>query len=86
MSDRGDHRSDRVTGRPGQPASPLLQIVRGEPTPAELAALVVVLAAAAAVQPGPRPAPRPPSRWSDPRALVRVALIGAGGWVNSARG
>lgn len=77
--------SDSATGTPEQPASPLLRVVRGEPTPEELAALVVVLAAAAG-RAGRRPAPRPPSRWSDRRAPVRVPLHGPGGWVNSARG
>ena len=47
---------------------PLLRVVRGNPTPPELAALVLVLSARARQ---PEPASRPPSRWADPAYRLR---------------
>jgi hypothetical protein len=53
-------------------ARPLLSVVRGEPTAAELAALVVVIAARAA-QGGPAEPMRPPAaEWSSKRRLLRL--------------
>ncbi|HYT11113.1 MAG TPA: acyl-CoA carboxylase subunit epsilon [Mycobacteriales bacterium] len=52
--------------------TPFLQVVRGEPTPGELAALVAVLAAWAGA--AGRPAPRPRSAWADPAARLRRPL------------
>lgn len=63
------------------PAEPLLRVVRGGPSDAELAALVAVLAA--------RPAPAEPpavvrGAWADPATLVRQPLApGVGGWRRS---
>src|SRR5205823_3817692 len=59
---------------------PLLRVVRGQPTAAELAALVaVVTAARAAAAP---PASRPRSPWTDPRCALRRPLeVGAGAWL-----
>lgn len=64
-----------------QPSRPLLRVVRGEPDPAELAALVMVLAAAsrtASPEPGEQ---APPGRnWGAPRTLVRQAVAPIGWW------
>jgi len=56
---------------------PFLRVVRGEPTAAELAALVVVLAAA-----GPAaPEAEARSRWADRGAALRRPLhAGRGAW------
>jgi len=66
-------------------AAPLLRVVRGDPTPEQLAALVAVVAARAAGGPEPEPAPR--SAWSDPAALVRRPLPAPapGAWRTSLR-
>jgi len=57
---------------------PVLRIVRGEPSEAELAALVAVLARAAGV---PVPEPGAPSAWRDRAALLRRPLHpGPGAW------
>lgn len=61
---------------------PLLRIVRGEPTPEEVAALVAVLTARASAVP-----PAPPVRpaWSDPgRRLGFTHRPGPGAWQRSA--
>ncbi|HLL08908.1 MAG TPA: acyl-CoA carboxylase subunit epsilon [Nocardioidaceae bacterium] len=65
-------------------APPLLRVVRGDPTPEELAALVTVLAARRS-RPG-RPAFRRRSTWPDRRRALRRPLhAGPGGWLDSAR-
>jgi hypothetical protein len=74
---------------PGPPSGPapaaplLLRIIRGEPTPAELAALVTVLAArSAAARAGAGQADEDArGAWSDPARLVRTPLRAMpGGW------
>jgi hypothetical protein len=61
---------------------PLLRVVRGDPTPEELAALVAVLAARSAA---PAPAPRLRSAWADPaRRLGLTHRAGPGAWRRSA--
>ena len=62
-------------------ARPVLRVVRGTPDPAELAALVAVVAALSGR--GSGVAPRPRSAWSDPARLVRGSLP-SGGWRSSA--
>jgi hypothetical protein len=60
-----------------------LQVVRGDPTPEEVAALVTVLTARArAAAAGGRPRPRPRrSDWADPsRRLRRTLPHGPGAW------
>jgi hypothetical protein len=59
-------------------APPLLRVVRGDPTPAELAALIAVVGARSA---GAEAEPAPPSRWNRPATLLRRPLHpGPGGW------
>ena len=61
--------------------TPYLRVVRGEPTPSELAALVAVLA----TRSGPAaPAPRVRSAWADPARQLRVGRPGPGAWRRSA--
>ncbi|HZC74060.1 MAG TPA: acyl-CoA carboxylase subunit epsilon [Jatrophihabitans sp.] len=60
--------------------APNLRVVRGDPTPEELAALTAVVAAAGAAEP---PAPERVRRggWSDPaRQLRRPLFAGPNGW------
>lgn len=59
-----------------EPPAPLLRVVRGNPSPDELAALVVVVAA---LQRSPSPAPPAGSRWGRPQ-LRRDLPRGAGAW------
>ena len=57
---------------------PFLRVVKGDPTPEELAALVGVLASLGG--PAPSPLRRTPD-WNAPRRLHRVVHPhGAGGW------
>ena len=63
---------------------PVLRVVRGDPSPEELAALTVVLAAASGG--GEEPEQGPPSSWTDRSTLVRRPLHpGRGAWVASGR-
>jgi hypothetical protein len=62
---------------------PLLRVVRGEPTDAELAALTT--AVLALVPDSTAPAPPPAGRWNDPAARMRRELHpGPGAWRASA--
>jgi acyl-CoA carboxylase epsilon subunit len=62
----------------------MLRVVSGQPTPEELAALVVVLSAQ---PPAPAPAaPTRPSGWADRAAAIRAPLApGPGAWRASGR-
>jgi hypothetical protein len=72
-----DEVTDQVTDEPDTTA-PFLRIVRGDPTPEELAALVTVLASLGG--PAAAPARRTPS-WNAPRRLHQVVHPhGPGGW------
>jgi hypothetical protein len=63
---------------------PLLRVVRGEPTPDELAALTVVVAALS--QGRPRRPPATVGAWASPAGLMRRPLpVGPGGWVAAGR-
>jgi hypothetical protein len=60
-------------------ARPLLRVVKGDPTPEELAALVTVMAGRRAGAAGPPPRRRP--RWGHPAyAHRREHRAGAGAW------
>jgi hypothetical protein len=60
----------------------LFRVVKGDPTPEELAALTVVLAAASG---GEAPAPKRRSLWGQPAAGIRRPLQpGPGAWRASA--
>jgi hypothetical protein len=68
---------------PGQAGSPPpLRIVRGDPTPEELAALVAVLAAASGDGPSSGPT-APVSQWAPPARLLRRAVAPTGWWESS---
>jgi Acyl-CoA carboxylase epsilon subunit len=58
---------------------PVLSVLRGEPTQAELAALLVVLAAGQRAQPASRG--KPPSLWGSPGQTLQAPLFpGPGAW------
>jgi hypothetical protein len=60
-----------------------LRIVRGEPTPEELAALTAIVTAAAGAAPAPAAAEAPQrrGRWNDPAYTHRrLWPTGPGGW------
>ncbi|MCW2696947.1 MAG: hypothetical protein JWR62_2032, partial [Modestobacter sp.] len=62
-----------------EPARPLLRVLTGEPTPEELAALTVVIAALS--QQRPRLRVTPVGAWASNADLVRRPLqAGPGGW------
>ena len=65
-----------------------LLILRGDPTPEELAALLVVLAAMRATEPPPEPY-SPDDRWSGAgnwrQTVPTGALLQAAGWDRNAR-
>ncbi len=80
-SDAGNEGS--VSSEPTEPARPLLRIVRGDPSPEEVAALVTVLAARSGG--GGDEAPPQPSAWSRPSfAHARPLSVGPGAWRMSA--
>ncbi|WP_406283138.1 acyl-CoA carboxylase subunit epsilon [Embleya sp. NBC_00896] len=63
----------------------MIKVVRGEPTPEELAVIVTVVAAKAAAGGGAAPAPAIASRWNAPARLVRrPQRPGPGAWRASA--
>ena len=70
--------------RPAPAGSPVLTVVRGNPSAEEIAALVAVLTAARAASAGAAAA-RPGSAWSARSRLLRAPLPrGPGGWRASA--
>ena len=78
--------TDETGQQAQQPQRPLLRVVRGEPTPEELAALVAVLTAPAAGATGGEQPTAVRSDWHDPARLVRRPLhVGPDGWRSSGR-
>jgi hypothetical protein len=73
--------TDVVPTSSTDPATPFLRVVKGDPTPEELAALVTVLASLG----GPSDAaPRRTPEWNAPGRLHRVPQAhGADGWRSS---
>jgi len=73
-------------GATGADARPILYVVRGQPTEAELAAVVTVLAArAAALAGGTAPARAVRSTWPDRSRMMRASISpGPGAWRRSA--
>ncbi|MCX4469606.1 acyl-CoA carboxylase subunit epsilon [Micromonospora sp. NBC_01655] len=70
--------------RDGAPPRPIV-LVRGDATPEQLAALMVVLARATGSATANDPAPRRSSVWVERARLVRPPLFrGPGAWRNSA--
>ena len=81
MSGSGPAAPERT---PAAPARPLLRVVRGDPTPEELAALVAVLAARGS-EAASAPSPRAGGGWSDHARGMRTALPhGPGRWRSAA--
>ena len=77
--------STRTDHEVSVPARAELRVVRGNPTPEELAALVVAFSTYAESAEAARPAPRI-SRWADRRAALRRPLVvGPGAWAASGR-
>jgi len=70
-----------VSEQPAVASAPFLTVLRGEPTDAELAALVAVLASAgepATAAAGPR------SLWGDPALQLRsAAMPSSGAWTSA---
>ena len=62
---------------------PLLRIVRGEPDPIELAALVAVISAAQGVEDEEAPEAPTPSEWARPERLVRQPVHVTGWWASA---
>lgn len=62
---------------PGSAATgaPLLRVVRGEPTPEELAALVAVVSASAAASAGTEEEPVALSEWAAPERSMRTPVF-----------
>ncbi len=74
-----DRRPTEEAGAASSP--PVLRVVKGDPTPEQLAALVAVLAATGG---GGSPAPRRTPAWSTPRRRLRQPLAhGPGAWRSS---
>ncbi|SDX49757.1 Acyl-CoA carboxylase epsilon subunit [Modestobacter sp. DSM 44400] len=68
-----------MAGATEEQQPPLLRVVTGEPTPAELAALTAVVAALS--QRRPRRRPTPVGGWAERGDAVRRPLqAGPGGW------
>jgi Acyl-CoA carboxylase epsilon subunit len=86
VSDESE-RSSSENGSAAEPARPVLRIVRGDPTPEELAALLAVVGAKSGTGSGAAelPARSTRSAWSDPARLVRRPVRpGPDGWRRSA--
>ena len=79
-----------MTGpEPGATAPPVLRIVRGEPSPEELAAVVVALAAAASAGEsagGAAAGAGDASRWAPPERLLRGPAFPTGWWASGLPG
>ena len=66
----------------GSDEQPVLRVVKGDPTPEEVAALVAVIAALGSGPADEKPKPR--SAWADPARRLRAALPhGPGAWRSS---
>lgn len=66
--------------QPNEPARPQLRVVRGDPTPEELAVLTALVTASASDEVAAPPVPAR-GRWNDPaRGHRRQLLNGPGGW------
>ena len=69
-------------GEPGITQTPLLRVVKGNPTPEEVAALVAVVSASASAP--AKPAQRPVPEWNRPDRQVRPSYShGPGAWRTS---
>lgn len=77
--------TEQTPSASGEPGRPALRIVRGTPTPEELAVVTaLVVTASGGSAPEPQPAPR--GRWNDPaRAHVLMPQPGPGAWAATYR-
>ena len=83
MSTDGPANTDDTAGH--EAPRPVLRIVRGDPTPEELAALVAVVTGVSAAAASATKTRRPRSEWSTPARSHRTPLApGLGGWRASA--
>jgi hypothetical protein len=74
----GDATGSDLEAAPTSDTPPFLRIVKGDPTPEELAALVTVLAS---LSTAPESPDRPAREWNSPRRLHRVVHPHLpGGW------
>ncbi len=81
--------ANESTETPPEPQKPALRVVKGDPTPEELAALVAVLAARSAAAADAASRARKPvrSEWGHPARAVRgVHRAGADQWRRSSWG
>ena len=81
--------SDETEPQDSPVAKPILRVVKGDLTPAELAALVAVIAVrnAAAANAAARVKPKIRSAWGHPVAMARKPhQVGPGAWRQSALG
>ena len=70
---------DERAGQMGGSDEPLLKIVKGDPSPEEVAALVAVVGALGSAATAPAPSPRP--EWNAPHRLLRPPhQPGPAGW------
>jgi hypothetical protein len=82
VSDDGPLVEESPQGDRLETTPPLLRVVRGDPTPEELAALVAVIASLGSPADGAR---RRTPEWSAPHRRMRVHYShGPGGWRSSA--
>lgn len=83
MSEHEEAAADAAPADDAATPRPLLRVVKGDPTPQEIAALVAVLSATAA-QPAEEPPPAR-SEWASPARRMRPVLRpGPGAWRASA--
>ncbi|MFJ2112604.1 MULTISPECIES: acyl-CoA carboxylase subunit epsilon [unclassified Streptomyces] len=63
----------------------MIKVVRGNPTPEELAAALAVVQARAAAAAAPEPAPAAPAGWSSPTRIARrpVPAPGPRAWART---
>ena len=77
-----DERAGQIPALEGGSDEPLLKIVKGDPSPQEVAALVAVVGALGSAATAPAPSPRP--EWNAPHRLVRTQnAAGPSGWRSS---
>ncbi len=74
-----------ATTQDATPAGPVIRIERGSPSPEDLAALTVVLAATRGPAPDATPSRRPRG-WSSRRRTLNAGAVRGAGWGGSLTG